>query len=436
MNIIRIITSYLSIFIYSLIAQDSNAVTFDNTKIMDVPDLSFFSNIYTGLDILEQMDFKPLNNKKIAILTNQTAVNRNGKHILDLLYEYSNSKVLFILAPENGIWGIDDKRATLVGRDNIDPLHNAPIIDLFNTYVYPPHWVMDEIDILLIDFQDLGSRYSTHTATMSKVFEAASNHKVPVLLLDRPNPIRGDILEGPIPRTEFQSYESYHLFPIRHGLTNGEIALIINEMGWVKESKKIDLTIVPIANWNRDTWFSESQLVWRNPAPLIVNEETLLVYNGMDLFRGTNMNIGFGTSTPYFIVGSPWLSTSFLIDKIRSKELAGVSFEEIKYRPIGNAYHNRIPRYDGESCSGIKIIIRDKNLFSPLETATTILFLINQLHPREFQWEKDGYIDKLFGTNELRIMAAQKKPASHLPAIWSQDIYKFSEFRKQFLLYK
>jgi uncharacterized protein YbbC (DUF1343 family) len=295
---------------------------------------------------------------------------------------------------------------------------------------------MDEIDILLIDFQDLGSRYSTHTATMSKVFEAASNHKVPVLLLDRPNPIRGDILEGPIPRTEFQSYESYHLFPIRHGLTNGEIALIINEMGWVKESKKIDLTIVPIANWNRDTWFSESQLVWRNPAPLIVNEETLLVYNGMDLFRGTNMNIGFGTSTPYFIVGSPWLSTSFLIDKIRSKELAGVSFEEIKYRPIGNAYHNRIPRYDGESCSGIKIIIRDKNLFSPLETATTILFLINQLHPREFQWEKDGYIDKLFGTNELRIMAAQKKPASYLPAIWSQDIYKFSEFRKQFLLYK
>ncbi len=142
MNIIRIITSYLSIFIYSLIAQDSNAVTFDNTKIMDVPDLSFFSNIYTGLDILEQMDFKPLNNKKIAILTNQTAVNRNGKHILDLLYEHSNSKVLFILAPENGIWGIDDKRATLVGRDNIDPLHNAPIIDLFNTYVYPPHWVM------------------------------------------------------------------------------------------------------------------------------------------------------------------------------------------------------------------------------------------------------------------------------------------------------
>lgn len=433
---IRFIIKFLILSMLLSYSQDSSSLSFDNTKIMKIPNLSFFSNIYTGLDILEQMDFKPLDNKKIAILTNNTAVNRKGKHILDLLYEHSSTKVLFILAPENGVWGIDDKRATLVGRNNIDPIHKAPIIDLFNTYVYPPHWIMDEIDLILVDFQDLGSRYSTHTATMSKVFEAASNHKVPVLLLDRPNPLRGDILDGPVPRTEYQSYESYNLFPIRHGLTNGEIALIINEMGWVKDSKKIELTIIPVANWKRDQWFSETKLVWKNPKPSIKNEETLLAYNGMDLFRGTNMNIGFGTKTPYLIIGSPWLSTSFLIEKIRDQLLPGVEFEEVNYRPIGTSFSNRVPKYDGESCSGIKVIIKDKNLFKPLETATTILFLINQLHPREFQWEKNGYIDKLFGSNELRVMAAQKKAPSHLPAIWLQDIYKFSDFRKKFLLYK
>ena len=419
-----------------LYGSDIPKVKFENSIILPIPDLSFFENTYTGLDIIEQMDFEPFENKKIAILTNHTAVNRNGKHLLDLIHKANNSNVLFILAFENGLWGVDDKRSTLIGREGVEPLHEAPIIDLFDTYVYPPHWVMDEVDFLLVDFQDTGSRYATYIATMSKVFEAASNHKVPVILLDRPNPIRGDILEGPIPRAEYQSYESYHLLPIRHGLTYGEISIMINEMGWIDKSKKVDLTVVPMANWNRNQWFSETALVWKNPKPSIQNEETLLAYSGMDIFRGTNMNIGFGTETPYLIVGAPWLSTTFLLEKLRSKLFEGVEFSEISYRPHGSSYHKRVPKYDGQSCSGIKIFIKNKDTFEPLKVATSILFLINQLHPREFQWEANDYIDKLFGTNELRVMAAQKKPASHLTAIWSQDIYKFSEFRQKFLIYK
>ena len=419
-----------------LYGSDIPKVKFENSIILPIPDLSFFENTYTGLDIIEQMDFEPFENKKIAILTNHTAVNRNGKHLLDLIHKANNSNILFILTFENGLWGVDDKRSTLIGREGVEPLHEAPIIDLFDTYVYPPHWVMDEVDFLLVDFQDTGSRYATYIATMSKVFEAASNHKVPVILLDRPNPIRGDILEGPIPRTEYQSYESYHLLPIRHGLTYGEISIMINEMGWIDKSKKVDLTVVPMANWNRNQWFSETALVWKNPKPSIQNEETLLAYSGMDIFRGTNMNIGFGTDTPYLIVGAPWLSTTFLLDKLRSKLFKGVEFSEISYRPHGSSYHKRVPKYDGQSCSGIKIFIKNKDTFEPLKVATSILILINQLHPREFQWEANDYIDKLFGTNELRVIAAQKKPASHLAAIWSQDIFKFSEFRQKFLIYK
>ena len=415
---------------------DSTIFQYKYSKIVNVPDLSFIGKVYSGLDILEQMDFKPLRNKSIAILTNQSAVNRSNEHLLDILVKYPDIKVNYLFSMEHGIWGTDDKRSKLVGRDGIDPLHKAPIIDLFKTYLYPPSWVMNNIDIILVDYQDTGSRYSTHTATLSKVFESASDFEIPVYVIDRPNPIRGDILDGPIPRMEFQSLESYHLFPIRHGLTIGEMSLIINELGWVKDSKRIELNIIPMANWKRDMWFEDTNLPWRNIAPYLINSSSLLAYTGMDLFRGTNLNIGFGTAAPYMVVGSPWISTSYLIQKLMDQNLPGVDFKEIEYRPRGSTYHNRTPKYDNLKCSGIELIILDQDSFNPIATATTILVLINKLFPRQFQWEKNNYIDKLFGSNELRILAAQKKDPDHLPPIWLQDIYKFNEFRQPFLIYK
>ena len=415
--------------------QDKANKQFKHSSIMKTPDLSFFNQVYTGLDILEQMDFKPFTGKSIALFTNQTAVNRNGDHFIDLLKDNANVKVVAFLAAEHGIWGIDDNRATLIGREQLEPVHGAPIIDMFNKYVYPPHWIMDKVDLIVVDFQDTGSRYSTMIATMSKLFESASEWRIPIMVLDRPNPIRGDILNGPIPRIEFQSYESYHLFPIRHGLTIGEISILINEMGWIKDLKRVDLTVLPMANWGRDMWFSDTKLTWRNPTPSLQNEDILLAYTGMDLFRGTNMNVGFGTEKPYLIVGAPWLGTSFLIQKLNDQGLKGVEFKAINYRPTGSIYYKRVPQYDGQSCSGIEIIINDKNEYEPIKTATTLIMLINHLHPREFQWKEDDYIDKLFGSNLLRVTSAQKKPPDHLPAQWARDVYKFNEFRQLFLIY-
>ena len=420
---------------FKLEGKDLPQLEYKYSKVMDIPDLSFLKNVYTGLDILEQMDFRPLKNKSVAILTNQTALNRSGRHVLDLLKENKNINVPYILSMEHGLWGIDDNRAKMVGRNQIDPIQGAKIIDMYNTYLTPPKWVMDEIDIILVDFQDTGSRYTTYLATLSKVFESAHDYDIPVIVLDRPNPIRGDIVDGPVPRTEFQSFESYHLLPIRHGLTLAEICLIVNEMGWIKDMKRVELILVPMSGWKREMWFGETELIWRNLTPSIYNEETVLAYNGMDLFRGTNLNLGFGTKKPYMIIGAPWLSTSFFIEKLRDQNLPGVFFETINYRPNGSIYHARVPKYDGQSCSGIELIIQDRNLFEPINTATTILILIQQLHPREFQWEKNDYIDKLFGTNELRIIAAQNKTPDHLQPLWMQDVYKFNEFRKPYLLY-
>ena len=427
---------FLFYLISILIGRVPDELVFENSRVMKVPDLSFVDKVYSGLDILEQMDFKPLKNKSIVILTNHSAVNQKGEHILDILKSFSSIKVKAILELEHGLWGIDDKRNKLIGPEKIDPVHGARIIDMFGKYVYPPKWIFKNTDVLLVDFQDSGSRYTTYLATLSKIFESASDMKVKVMVLDRPNPLRGDIIEGPIPRTEFQSYESYHLLPIRHGMTLGEISILINEMGWIKDLKKVKLMVVPLSNWKREMWFHETLLKWKNPIPYIKDELTLLTYNGMDLFRGTNMNIGFGTDKPYQIIGAPWLETNFLLKKLKEQDLKGVQFQAIKYRPRGSYNFNRIPLYDGLSCSGIELIITNQNEFNPLVTATTIIILINQLHPRQFQWKKGGYIDQLFGSDILRVIASQNKSPDQLPPHWFKDTFRFIDFRKPFLLYK
>tara|TARA_B100001057_G_scaffold358575_1_gene360749 strand:+ start:777 stop:1979 length:1203 start_codon:yes stop_codon:yes gene_type:complete len=400
-----------------------------------VPDLSFFNHIYTGLDILEQMDFKFLENKNVGLFCNHTAVNRNNIHLLDLIGKNKTINIKAIFEPEFGIWGVDDKRAKLIGSERVDPVSGAKIFNLLKRRLYPPDWILKELDLIVIDIQDTGSRYSTFIASITKLFESASKHKIPVIILDRPNPIGGVKIEGPLPRTNFQSFEAYHLLPIRHGMTIGEILLMVNEMGWAKDLMRVELSVIPIVNWERNQYLDETSLPWKKPIPYINDINSLVMFSGMDLLRGTNLNVGFGTNSPYLIFGSPWLASSFFKEKLDMLNLPGVSFEEIEYRPKGSTYYNRVAKYNGRSCSGIKINVIDKNLVNPLETATSIITLIERLHPRKFQWAAHGYIDKLFGSNQLRLFVSQKKPPSYLSPQYMHDEIEFSKFRNRFLLY-
>ena len=430
-RIFKIIIILSSVVCFS--QNDKN--TFKYTSIVKVPDLSFFDHIYTGLDILEQMDFQILKNKNIGIFCNHTAVNRNNKHIIDILNSVDKVNIEAIFEPEHGIWGMDDKRAKLIGSKRVDPVSGARVFNLLKRSLYPPDWIMKKLDIIIIDIQDTGVRYSTFISSITKLFESASDNDVPVIILDRPNPLGGQKISGPLPREEYQSFEAYHLVPIRHGMTIGELLLMVNEMGWAKDLKRVDLKIVPMANWKREQYMDDLQLPWKKPAPYIKDLYTLIMYAGMDLLRGTNINVGFGTELPYLRFGSPWLATKFFKEKLDMLDLPGLTFREVSYRPKGSPYFNRIPKYNGKSCSGIEILISDKKLVKPLETATSIITLISQLHPREFKWEGNGYIDKLFGSNQLSLFVAQKKPPGYLSPLYMHDEIEFSKFRKTFLLY-
>tara|TARA_B100000579_G_C22834120_1_gene857647 strand:- start:570 stop:1874 length:1305 start_codon:yes stop_codon:yes gene_type:complete len=431
-NFLKNIFFVLITFCFS--AAEDRRYTF--SSIVNVPDLSFFNHVYTGLDILEQKDFDLIKDKNIGIFCNHTAVTRNNKHILDILGGYDDINIEAIFEPEYGIWGMDDSRAKLIGSKRIDPVTGAKVFNLLDRSLYPPNWIMKSLDVIVIDIQDTGARFSTFISSITKLFESASDHKIPIIVLDRPNPINGLRIEGPLPREEYQSYEAYHLLPIRHGMTIGEILLMVNEMGWVKDLKRVDLKIIPMANWDRNQYIDDTKIPWKKPAPYIKDLNTLIMYSGMDLLRGTNLNIGFGTESPYLIFGSPWLATKFFKEKLEMLNLPGVSFKEIEYRPMGSPYYDRVPKYNGMSCSGLKVSVVDRKLVKPIEIATSIMTLISQLHPREFRWESNGYIDKLFGSNQLRLFVAQRKPPDYLSPQYMHDEIEFSKFRETFLLYK
>ena len=410
--------------------------SYNYSVVMPVPDLSFHSSIFYGLDILEQMDFKPLYDKSIGVFTNQTAVNRKGVHLLDLLKNHSKIDVEVIYTPQFGLFVDQNERFKIEGKEKFDPIHNARIVEVFGRNVKPPEWSVRGLDLILIDIQDTGVRFSTYLATITKILEVASEWRIPVIVLARPNPLRGDRIDGPVVRAKFQSFEGYHLIPIRHGMTVGELSIMANEMGWIKDMKRANLTIIPMANWKRSYWLDKSEHPWINPHPEIRDIRTNLSYAGFGLIEGSNLNDGRGTDRPYMRAGAPWLSGFHLAEKLIKLDLPGVEFRVVEYIPRKKEADKAVPLHVNKICNGIDILITDPNRFDPLATATSILILANQLYPKEFKWDELNRIDMLFGHSQLRLFAAQGKPANYLPPLWLKDVIKFNEFRQKFLIYE
>ncbi len=407
---------------------------FQYSKIYPVPDLSFYPGVLTGLDILQQMDFEPLQGKRIAVLCNQSAINRKGEHLLDFINSQWDITVKTIFTPEYGLFGRQNDDVRLSGKDDLDPVTGAKIINLFGRYVIPPKWSLTDVDLILIDITDPGIRYFTYMTTITKMMETASLLEIPVIVLDRPNPVRGDIMDGPVVRASFQSFVGYHLVPIRHGLTVGEYSLMINEMGWVKDLARVDLTVIPMVNWERKMWYDETGLPAVVLAPHLKSLDAIIMYIGTALVDGTNLSVGKGTDKPYFRIGAPWIAGLYLYNTIQQLELPGVKFSAVSFTPQKIQRIAEIPAYAGQTCNGLEFTITDRDLFDPLLTAASIIVVIEQLHPHQFNWNGD-YIDKLIGYDLLRTFVAQKKKPEYLPARWAHDIIRFAEFRQRFLLY-
>ena len=363
-------------------------------------------HIKTGIDILLDKKQNLIADKRIALVTNQTGVDQYGVANYKRLMDLENTKLEVVFSPEHGIFGETDKEVTYN-----DGIKNLPkIYSLYGAVRKPTREMLDGIDIIIYDIQDIGARFYTYISTLGLVMEAAAELNIPVLVLDRPNPIRGDIVEGPILDIEYQSFIGKYPIPIRYGWTVAELAEKIIQENWINPTPQ--LTVIPMEGWNTSLWYDETTLPWIKPSPNIPNLETALIYPGMCLLEGTNMSEGRGTNHPFQWFGAPWIDSRVLSQKLNNLKLSGVVFVPKSFTPISIPGVADKPKYENQLCYGIEIRVIDRNKFNSVKSGVNILKTINEMYPDSLII-KEKRLNKLWGGDTLLKELKEKKVSNN-----------------------
>ena len=259
--------------------------------------------VKTGLDRVNEYQ-SLFAGKRVGIITNHTAYNANDKHIIDIFLEMKDAEVVALFGPEHGIKGDEDAGSVITD----DKMGEIPIYSLYGKTRKPTYEMLKECNILIYDIQDIGARYYTYISTMGLAMEAAAENDIPFVVLDRPNPINGKDVEGNLLEKEFATFVGMYPVPVRHGLTVGEYAQMINSEKWLSNEVQVDLKVIQMQGWERDMWYDETGLKWRPPSPNIPDLQVATIYPGTCLFEGTNISEGRGTYQPFLKIGAPWFN--------------------------------------------------------------------------------------------------------------------------------
>ncbi len=384
---------------------------------------AFYKNVNThsGLDRLVRENFVAIEDKRIALLTNHAAVDQSGRHILDLLRFSPNTDLRFVYSPEHGVRGQAEAGETVEGQEG-----PVPVISLYGNRKTPSQEELSTIDLFVVDLQDIGSRYYTYMATMRNCMAACAKANVPVLVLDRPNPLGSEIIEGPI-AVDTSSLVSNTAIPVRHGMTMGELATWYTQTDL--KNLHVDLTVNLLDNWQPRRFFHECSLPWIPPSPNIPTPRTALLYAGMCLFEATNLNEGRGTDTPFEVIGAPWLDASTVIESVGRQERAGCELEEVVYTPKSIPGKASDPRYRDHACHGVRIHVTDYTEFRPFTLAVALLIAIRENHPNQFSWSGSPGIDVLAGGPDLRNRIERGRSARRIIAQYREELKDFDAVR-------
>lgn len=393
--------------------------------------ITVFPQVKVGADLLLQKHPQLISGKRIGLVTNHSAVLADGRHLADALHQRSDIKLVALFGPEHGIRG--DAPAGAKIQHGIDERTGVPAYSLYGKDYKPTGEMLDEVDVLLYDIQDVGARFYTYISTLSYAMEAAAEKDILFIVLDRPNPIRGTWVEGFVREDSLQSFVGLHPIPVAHGMTVGELAMMYNDEGWLKNGVKAMLTVVTMDGWNRNMWFDETGLSWTRPSPNIRTTTTAALYPGTCLIEGTNLSEGRGTERPFEYIGAPFVDGSRLAAELNAKRLPGVRFETVRFTPkeIPNVVGN--PKHKGNECGGIAIVLTDRNIYEPVKTGIFILAAARKLFEKDFQWR--GSIDRLTGTSRVRQSITEGVPAEEIVKEWSPEVEKFKLIRSKYLLY-
>ena len=361
--------------------------------------------VRTGLDILLDSKIDLITGKTIALVTNQTGIDQNGNPNYKRLMSMDEIKLKVIFSPEHGLFGEADKEITYANQ-----IEDLPkVYSLYGSRRKPTKEMLDGIDMIIYDIQDIGARFYTYISTLGLVMEAAAELNIPIIVLDRPNPIRSDIVEGPILDLKYQSFIGKYPIPIRYGWTIGELAEKIILEKWIHPTPK--LITIPMEGWNASLWYDETTLPWVKPSPNIPNLETALIYPGMCLLEGTNISEGRGTDKPFKWFGAPWINSKNLSQELNKLKLSGVVFVPKSFTPISIPGVADKPKYENQLCHGLEIRIIDRNKYNSVKTGISVLKKINELYP-DFLIIKETRLNKLWGSDTL-LKTLQEKTVSY-----------------------
>ena len=388
-------------------------------------------SVRTGLDMLLRDRLSLLRGRRLGVLAHQASVNAKLEHTAVLLHDVRTTRLTRLFAPEHGLWGAAQDHAP-VARAR-DPVTGLAVTSLYGARREPTPAMLAGLDALVVDLQDVGSRYYTFVWTMALAMRACARAGVEVIVLDRPNPLGGDIVEGNIPDPAFASFVGLYPLPTRHGFTIGEAARWLA----LAHGLRPRLTVVPMRGWRRRMLWEDTGVPWVAPSPNMPTPDTARVYPGGCLFEGTNLSEGRGTTRPFEWVGAPYLDAHAYADALEQQRLPGVSFRPARFTPT---FH----KWAGRLCGGVQIHVTDRVRFKPFVTGLAIVAAARRAAPRRFAWRRPPYeferrklpIDILLGTDRIRRALERGRSLRDIERGWRSDLLGWKRRRAPALLYR
>lgn len=383
------------------------------------------TNIKLGDEILLAEKFELIKNKDIGLITNTSAVLSDGQPFIDSLLKTDSVRIKSVFALEHG-FDLRTGAGVLIEDDYINQIK---VHSLYGQTKKPTAQMLEGLDVIVFDIQDVGARFYTYISSLKYVLEACAENNIEIIVCDRPNPLGGLYVDGPILENEYKSFVGIDNLPVVHGMTIGEIAAFFND----RIPRRANLTIIKMEGWQRSKYWDELNLPWRSPSPNIINFNSVLLYPAVCFFEGTNISEGRGTYTPFTIIGAPFVDAKELRNEINKQFEGVIEARAIEFVPVSIEDMATNPKYKGDICSGVQLVIKDRKKYKPVETGIKLISIMHKLYPDKF--EMTDYFDLLWGTDSVKSQIFSGKEPDQIINSWQEELNRFKELRNNYLLY-
>ncbi len=384
-----------------------------------------------GSDVLVKENLHLLDGERVGIVSNKNSVLVNGVHLIDTLLSLGiNVTALYSLEH-----GFNQEFADGVFiKSPEEKIKNIPVHSLYGKVKKPTEEMLANVDNILFDVQDVGARFYTYISSMFYILQAAAENNIKVVILDRPNPIGGVVVDGPVLIDKYKSFFGIAPIPILHGMTIGELAMLFATENYINVNSILDLTVVKMNGWDRNNYWDDLDITWLPTSPNIPTFETALVYSGTCLIEGTNISEGRGKENPFLTIGAPFINPDNLICELKVNESSGIILSPAEFIPVeikGKAVN---PKFNGKKCYGIIISVTDKTKFGAIDFGLNLVYVLHKLYPDKFEF-RENHFDLLTGTDKIRLSIQKGESPNNIKKIWQEELSNFKKIRNKYLLY-